>query len=175
MIRALKSCSDLPIHAHLMVENPERHIKDCADAGCARITIHAEATVHAHRALQQIKQLGLEAGIALKPGTPLTKIEYLIASADYVHLITEDRGVERAIPLPAVFERIKILRSNLDYLESRAQLVVEGFMTPKNAATAIVQGADMIVWDGAAVFAKGDLAENIATFIAHVDVERNIA
>lgn len=174
-VRALKDCTALPLHAHLMVENPERHLQDCADSGCARITIHAEATPHAHRALQQIKHLGLEAGIAIRPGTPLTKLEYLIADAQYIHVVTEDRGVERTVPLPTVFERIKILRNNLNYLESRATLVVEGYMTPKNAATAIVQGADMIVGDAAAVFVQGDLAENIHAFLEQVAVERNIA
>jgi ribulose-phosphate 3-epimerase len=174
-IRALKGCTDLPLHAHLMIENPERHLRGCAEAGCGRITIHAEATAHAHQALQQIKQLGLEAGIAIKPGTPLIKLEYLMSDADYIHVITEDRGVERTVPLSTAFERIKILRNNLDYQESRAVLVAEGYMTPKNAATAIVQGADMIVWDGAAVFAQGDLAENIRAFLEQVAVEKNIA
>lgn len=173
-IRALKGCTSLPIHAHLMVQNPERHIKDCADAGCSRITIHAEATPHAHRALQQIHSLGIEVGIALKPGSPLTKLEYLIPHADYVHLILEDRGAERSIPMPVIFERIKILRSSLDYQESPAKLVAEGYMNAKNAASAIVHGADMIVWDNAAVFAEGDLVENITDFLAQVDVEQNI-
>ena len=174
-IRALKGCTALPLHAHLMIENPERHLQDCAEAGCSRITIHAESTPHAHRALQQVKQLGLEAGVAIKPGSPLTKLEYLIADADYIHIITEDRGVERSMPLATAFERIKILRNNLDYQESRAKLVAEGYMTPKNAATAIVQGAGMIVWDAAAVFAEGDLAENIQAFLEQVAIERNIA
>jgi ribulose-phosphate 3-epimerase len=173
-IRSLKSVTSLPLHAHLMVQNPERHLQDCAEAGCTRITIHAEASTHSHRALQNIKQLGLEAGVAIKPGSPLTKLEYLIADADYIHIITEDRGVARNIPVPAAFERIKILRSNLDYQESRAKIVVEGYMTPKNAALAIVQGADTIVWDDAAVFAEGDLAENIKAFLEQVVVEQKI-
>lgn len=173
-IRTLKGCSALPVHAHLMIENPERHLPEFAAAGCSRITIHAESTPHAHRGLQQIKALGLEAGIAIKPGTPLTKLEYLIADADYIHVITEDRGAERSVPMQSAFERIKIVRTNLNYQESRAVLVAEGYMTAKNAATAIVQGADMVVWDSAAVFAEGDLAQNIAAFLEAVEVEQNI-
>lgn len=175
VIRALKGCTSLPIHAHLMVQNPERHITDCTEAGSSRVTIHAEATPHAHRALQQIRSLGIEAGIALKPGSPLTKLEYLIPHADFVHLILEDRGAGRSIPMPVIFERIKILRSSMDYQESQAKLVAEGFMNAKNAASAIVHGADVIVWDNAAVFAEGNLVDNISDFLAEVDVEQNIS
>lgn len=174
-IRSLKTISDRPIHAHLMVHHPERHIADIIAAGASRVSIHLESTPHVHRALMMIKESGAEAGIALQPATPLIKLEYVLSQADIVHVITEARGVERTMPLSATFDRIKILRNNLDYLKSRVQLSVEGYMTAKNAATAIVHGADWVVWDDAAVFASGNLAENIEIFLQQVEHEQQIA
>ncbi len=174
-IRSLKAVTDRPLHAHLMVQEPERHIAEVIAAGCSRVTVHVESTPHVHRAMMMIKELGAEAGIAIQPATPLTKLEYVLAQADSVHLITEARGVERKMPLAATFDRVKILRDNLNYLESRASLSVEGYMTPKNAASAIVHGADTVVWDDAVVFAPGDLTTNIERFLQEVSHEQQIA
>ena len=173
-LRSLKAQSDIPLHAHLMVQAPERHIAQVIDAGASRVTIHVESTPHVHRAMMMIKELGAEAGIAIQPATPLTKLEYVLKQADCVHVVMEARGVERKMPLAATFDRIKILRDNLNYLESRALLSVEGFMTAKNAASAIVHGADKVVWDDAVVFAPGNLAENIDLFLQQVEHEQQI-
>ena len=174
-IRCLKSVSEIPIHAHLMVEYPERHIADIIAAGASRVTIHVESTPHVNRAMNMIKELGAQAGIAIQPATALTKLEYVLSQADFVHVITEARGVERKMPLASTFDRIKILRENLNYLESRATLSVEGYMTAKNAASAIVHGADCIVWDNAAVFAPGSLMDNVEGFKELVKHEVQIA
>ncbi|MFP6582675.1 MAG: ribulose-phosphate 3-epimerase [Candidatus Hydrogenedentota bacterium] len=170
-IEALAQQSTLPVHAHLQIERPERHINDFVKAGCKRITIHVESTVHAHRALQQIINAGVQAGIAVKPATPLTKLEYLMGDVDCVHVITEDRDIARRVTLAGALDRVKILRDNLDYAESRATLSVEGFMTPKHTALCVKHGADMIVMDDAAVFAEGNLAANIEAFKAQITDE----
>ena len=174
-IRSVKTISDTPIHAHMMVEYPERHIAEIIAAGASRVTIHVESTPHVNRAMNLIKELGAQAGIAINPATPLTKLEYVLSQADFVHMVTEARGAERKVPLPATFDRIKILRDNLNYLESRAELVVEGYMTPKNAAAAIVHGADRVVWDDAAVFTPGNLTDNIERFLNQVEYEEQLA
>jgi len=174
-IRSLKSVSKLPIHAHLMAQNPERHIADIVMAGATHVSIHVESTPHVNRAMSLIKELGAQAGIAINPASPLIKLEYVLNQADVVHMVAEARGAERKVPLPATFDRVKILRDNLNYLESRAELVVEGYMTPKNAASAIAHGADRIVWDDAAVFAPGHLVDNIDRFKEQVEHELQLA
>ena len=164
-IRALTEVTDLPIHAHLQIERPELVIDEFAQAGCKAITIHIESTIHSHRAIQQILKTGAQAGIALKPATPLTKLEYILSDVDFVHVITEDRDVARRVALAGAFDRVKILRTNLDYLESRAVLSVEGYMTAKHAALCARNGADQIVFDDAAVLGEGEVGSRLEAFM----------
>lgn len=170
-VEALARTTDLPIHAHLQIERPELVIDDFAKAGCKAITIHIESTVHSHRAIQQILKSGAQAGIAVKPATPLTKLEYILTYVDFVHVITEDRGVARRVALAGAFDRVKILRDNLNYMESRAALSVEGFMTAKHAAMCVQHGADQIVFDDAVVFGGGDTGARLEAFKAQFNDE----
>ena len=163
-IQALAKTTDLPLHAHLQIERPERVIDDFAKAGCKAITIHIESTIHSHRAIQQILKTGAKAGIAVKPATPLTKLEYILTYVDFVHVITEDREVARRVALPGTFDRVKILRDNMHYHENRAVLSVEGYMTPKHAALCVQHGANQIVFDDAAVFGGDDVAARLEVF-----------
>lgn len=170
-IRALSRATDVPLHAHLQIDKPERFIDAVIEAGCTRVTIHIESTIHSHRALQMILNAGARAGIAVKPATPLTTLEYALPYVDFVHVITEDRGIARRVPLAGTFDRIIIVRDNLDYLESRATLVAEGLMTTKHAALCLKHGADAIVMDDAVVFADENIAANIELFKAQVGDE----
>lgn len=170
-IRALAEHTDLPVHAHLQIERPELVIDEFAQAGCKSISIHIESTIHSHRAIEQILKTGTQAGIAIKPATPLTKLEYILTYVDIVHVITEDREVARRVALPGAIDRIKILRDNLDYHESRAVLSAEGFMTVKHAALCVQHGADQIVFDDAAVFGHGALGATLDSFKGRVQEE----
>src|SRR5439155_19589055 len=84
IVEAVRRATSLPLDVHLMIEQPERHIDEFCRAGASNLTVHVEATTHPHRVLQQIRDVGLSAGIGLNPGTPVSAIEELIAGVDIV-------------------------------------------------------------------------------------------
>lgn len=141
VIAAARACSALPCEAHLMIERPERHVDRFIELGCASIVVHAEACAHAHRVLAQIRDAGASPGVAIYPGSSLTKLEYLLSSADRVLLLTADA------PDAAVYERVKILRENIAYKELRCRIEVEGRIDAKRAALLASHGADVFVLD----------------------------
>ena len=75
VIKKLRAVTKLPFDVHLMIDRPERYIKDFVDAGADIITVHEEATIHLHRTIQEIKSYGKKAGVSLNPSTPLDNIE----------------------------------------------------------------------------------------------------
>lgn len=92
VIKSLRNITELKFDVHLMVQNPERYIKDFAACGADLITIHAESTCHLNRALMEIKECGLKAGIALNPATPLSVLGYVLEYADLVLLMSVNPG-----------------------------------------------------------------------------------
>ena len=157
MVATLKEHSTLPCEVHLQIETPERYIERFAHAGCAAITIHAEACIHAHRVLTQIREAGASPGIAINPGTSLTKLDYLLPLVDRVLLLTCDPGECDRAPEATAFERVKILRENIAYREQRIRIYVEGGIDAKSAAIFAQHGADTVVLDDAKLFGQGAL------------------
>lgn len=90
--RGLRKAGDFLLEAHLMTLTPERHFEAFAEAGCGRIIFHAEATPHAHRLAQRLKDMGLEAGIAINPGTPAQAVEGVLDVVDEVLVMTVNPG-----------------------------------------------------------------------------------
>jgi ribulose-phosphate 3-epimerase len=173
-LRTVKNICTLPIHAHLMIERPEQHIQRMVDLGCKAITIHIETSNHAHRAIHQVKEAGLNVGVALNPGTPLTKVEYLLPYVDAVHLMLVEpfSGDQRV--RPSSLERVKLIRSHLDYQESRADLVVEGALDIHTAATALAYGATTLILDDSNIFHETpvDLLRQLEEYSIAVQAKR---
>ena len=173
-IALAKEACGLPCHAHLMMEQPEHHIDRFLSVGCDVITFHVEACTHQHRALQQIRNGGASPGIAVNPGTPLTKLGYLLKEADRVLMLSQDPGSGDAVP-GAAYERVKILTENIRYSEIPAEIEVEGGIGLEETATFSRMGARRFVLDSKILFAKaeGDLRELIEGFAAAVkDAEK---
>lgn len=174
IVSAVRSCSTLPCEAHLMVQNPEAYIKRFVDAGCSIITFHAETCIHAHRTLSVIRDAGATPGIAINPGTPLTKLEYLLPLVDRVLILANDpQGGATAVE-NSVFERVKILRENLDYREHRIRIQVEGAFNAKGAAILASHGAEIFVLDHTNLFDGGGLVENLGAFKESVEAESHV-
>jgi len=136
---------EMACHVHLMAREPARRIETLVAAGAASVTIHAEACVHAHRVLDQIRALGAAPGIALRPATPLTTLEYLLPGADRVVLMTDEPGFAPRAPIPAVYERIKLLRDTLNYRELSARIQVRVIAEPYAIARMVAAGADGVI------------------------------
>ena len=156
MIRALRRVSDLPIDVHLMVERPEHYIEEYADLGASVFTFHPEATVHVQRHLARVRELGMLAGLALNPGTPVAHLEEMVADVGLVLVMSVNPGFGGQRYLPAATDKIARVRRLLDERGSSAALEVDGGITVVTIGAAHAAGADVFV-AGTAVFGEPDV------------------
>ena len=156
MIRALRRVSDLPIDVHLMVERPEHYIEEYADLGASVFTFHPEATVHVQRHLARVRELGMLAGLALNPGTPVAHLEDVVADVGLVLVMSVNPGFGGQRYLPAATDKIARVRRLLDERGSSAALEVDGGITVATIGAAHAAGADVFV-AGTAVFGEPDV------------------
>ena len=166
VIRAVRRASRLPIDAHLMVVRPEQYFDEYVDAGATGITIHVEAAPHLHRQLQRLGELGVTAGVALNPGTPLAALDAVWDVAGLVLVMSVNPGWAGQAFIPASLERLRASRARIDALPAgpRPLLEVDGGITADNAAGAVAAGADVLV-SGSGVYG-GDPAGRIAAIRA---------
>ncbi len=155
VVKSLRAGSRMRFDVHLMVEEPERYIADFAEAGADHITFHLESTLHVHRVIQQIKEQGLTAGIALNPATPLDGIKYILEDLDMVLLMTVNPGFGGQKFIPNVIPKIQVLQRHLEQMQSSCQIEVDGGINLETIAAAVKAGAHILV-AGAAVFAQSD-------------------
>ena len=142
------------LDVHLMVERPERHVAEFADAGADSISVHFEATPHVHFALKAVREAGCHAGLALNPGTPLTAVDALHGSFDHVLCMTVNPGWGGQAWIPESNERIDALRS---LLPGDLPIQVDGGVDANTAAPAVTSGAGLLV-AGSSVFGAADPA-----------------
>jgi ribulose-phosphate 3-epimerase len=160
IIRALRHLTDRPIDVHLMVQHPENYLAEFADAGAAVFTFHPEATVHVQRHLSAARERGMQAGLALNPGTPLAYLEEVVDDVDLVLVMSVNPGYGGQSYLPASTDKIRRVRGVLDRAGSRAALAVDGGITAETIAEAWGAGADTFV-AGTAVFGAADPARAV--------------
>jgi ribulose-phosphate 3-epimerase len=160
LVRALRRLTNLPLDVHLMVERPERYLGEFADAGTSVFTFHPEATIHVQRHLATVRQLGMLAGIALNPSTPVTLLEEILDDVDLVLIMSVNPGYGGQSYLSNSTDKIQRTRALLDRRNSRAVLEVDGGITQETIATAWGAGADTFV-AGTAVFGAPDPAHAV--------------
>jgi len=160
IVSALRPHSKLIFDVHLMIIEPEKYIKDFAKAGADWISVHAEATLHLHRAILKIKELGKKAGVALNPHTPLNILEYILDDLDYVVIMTVDPGFGGQKFIKNCLPKIKKLKEILEKKEKTVLIEVDGGINKDTAPLVIKAGANVLV-AGSAVFGKEDYSEAI--------------
>ena len=158
-LRPLREETGAFLDVHLMIENPDRYLADFGQAGADGLTVHVEACRHLHRTVQAIKQLGVKAGVALNPATPLATLEEILPDADLVLVMSVNPGFGGQSYVPSSTAKVQRLRRLLDAAGSPAVLEVDGGITPRNAEEIVEAGATVLV-AGSAVF-KGDVAANV--------------
>lgn len=151
----------LPVDAHLMVADPERHIDAFARAGARIITVHAEATVHLHRCLQQIRAAGCLAGVALNPATSPECLRYVLGDFDLALVMTVNPGYGGQKLIPACVDKAAAVRAMLDGAGVRALVEVDGGVNLETAPSLIRAGVDVLV-AGSATFGAPDAKAFIA-------------
>jgi ribulose-phosphate 3-epimerase len=160
IIRAVRRSTDRVVDVHLMVRHPEHYIAEYADAGANVFTFHPEATVHVQRHLAAVRERGMQAGLALNPGSPLALVEEVVDDVDLVLIMSVNPGYGGQSYLPQATDKIRRTRGLLDRAGSRAVLEVDGGITPATIAEAWTAGADTFV-AGTAVFGAADPAQAV--------------
>ena len=157
VVEAVKRTTQLPLDVHLMIENPERYIDDFVKAGSDRLTVHAEASIHLHRTVQQIRAAGASPGVSLNPSTPLSAVEYVLGDLDMVLIMSVNPGFGGQSFIPSALEKLKALRAMIHSrnLEGRVLVEIDGGVGPGNALEVIRAGADVLVM-GSAFFGAKD-------------------
>jgi len=150
----IRKCTKLPLDCHLMINNPELHIEAFARAGVQYITVHAEATKHLDRLLNQIKELGCKAGIAINPATPLTAIAEVLDLADMVLIMSVNPGFGGQSLIPYCLEKIRNLRA----MKPNLQIEIDGGVNLETFALARDAGANIFVI-GSAIFSAKNIEE----------------
>ncbi|HMO34319.1 MAG TPA: ribulose-phosphate 3-epimerase [Lacibacter sp.] len=146
---------------HLMIEEPERYAEAFRKAGADILTVHYEACTHLHRNIQQIKSLGMQAGVALNPHTPVHLLRDVLADIDLVCLMSVNPGFGGQKFIPHTLTKIRELRQLIDDEGLDVKIEIDGGVTLENAADIVTAGADVLV-AGNTVFRSDDPAATIA-------------
>ena len=154
VVAAIRSYTNLPLDVHLMIEAPEHQISQFADAGADIITVQIETCPHIHRTVQTIKGLGVKAGVALNPGTPIDTLNDILTFLDLVLVMTVNPGFGGQTFIKGTLDKIACLRAELDKKGLAAELEVDGGINAEVAPGVVQAGARVLV-AGAAVFSSG--------------------
>jgi ribulose-phosphate 3-epimerase len=155
VVKSLKRVARVPLDVHLMIENPDRYVEAFVEAGAASLTVHVEAVVHLHRTIQFIKSLGVRAGVALNPATPVTSLEQIAGDVDYVLVMTVNPGFGGQTFIPRSESKVRAVRALLRSEGSHAPIEVDGGIDVHTAPRIVAAGADILV-AGNAVFGSPD-------------------
>ena len=163
VIKSLRPASDLLFDVHLMIESPERYIQDFVKCGADLITVHAEATKHLNRAVMQVKESGVEVGVAINPGTPLSAIEEVLEYVDMVLIMSVNPGFGGQSYIPSSTDKIRRLKAMIVERGLDVLIQVDGGVKLSNVAEVLDAGVDVVV-AGSAVFGK-ETRKNAAAFM----------
>ncbi len=155
VIKSIRNCSDKVFDVHLMIEKPERYIKNFVDAGADIIVVHAEACTHLHRVIQEIKSYGIKAGVSLNPHTPVDVIKHILPELDMVLIMSVNPGFGGQSFIPFSLDKIREIRA----LSATVDIQVDGGIVEETGKMCVEAGATVLV-AGSYVF-NGNYRERI--------------
>lgn len=158
VIRALKRVTSLPLDVHLMIDDADRTIDWYLEAGADMVTVHVEACYHLHRVLQQIRDAGAKAGVALNPGTPAASIEEVMRYLDYVLVMSVNPGFGGQAFIPSAVDKVAAIALMREEYGVDVTIEVDGGIDIHTAPLVVHAGARMLV-AGNAIFGANDPAE----------------
>lgn len=162
VVQKIRKVTDLFFDCHLMVENPEKYIEDFKKAGADQIVVHAEATKHLHRCIQQIKAGNMKAGVALNPATPLAAVEEILPYVDMVLLMTVNPGFGGQSFIETMVPKVRRLAEMIKERDLAVDIQVDGGINDKTAKLVSAAGANILV-AGSYVYGAEDVAQAIAS------------
>ena len=161
IIKALRRVTDLPFDVHLMIQDPQNSISDYVAAGANLVTIHAEACVHLHRVLMQIREAGVQVGVSINPATPVAAVEHVLHLVDLVLVMSVNPGFGGQSFIPEVLTKVAQLHALRQQASHPFRVSIDGGITPQTIGAAARAGADIFV-AGSAVFGTADYADAIS-------------
>ena len=162
MVKALVRASDLPVDCHLMIQNPENWVETYAHAGASSVTFHLEATPHAHRLCYRLRELGVKAGVAINPSTPVEALTDLLDYLDLVLVMTVNPGFGGQHLIERSYDKLKRLTVMCAERGLNPLIEVDGGVGKSNAYELAKTGADVLVC-GSSLFKTNDRVGEIAT------------
>ena len=166
VIQSVRKDNHCFFDVHMMVSEPGRYIDAVADAGADGITVHQEACTHLDRTLQQIRERGLKAGVALYPATPISTLDCVLPMLDLVLIMSVNPGFGGQKLIPYTIEKIRALRKQTDALGLALNIGIDGGVTLDNVQEIKDAGANFFI-AGSAVFKPRErMAENVKAFHA---------
>jgi ribulose-phosphate 3-epimerase len=166
-VEAVRRVTDLPIDAHLMIDNPDDFIEKFARAGATHISVHAESVVHLNRSLKLVRDSGARAGIALGPAAALSLLDWSLDFADYILLLSVDPGFGGQEFQPAVLNKIRALRAELARRGLSIPIESDGGINLKTIADFAAAGVDLFVL-GSGLFGAGSYPDLITRLRAEI-------
>jgi ribulose-phosphate 3-epimerase len=145
VVEAIRRHASKPMDVHLMIVQPERYVEAFAKAGASNISIHVEACPHLHRNIQQIKDLGCRAGVAINPHTPINSLENVIADIDLICLMSVNPGFGAQKFIEHTYSKIRALKALINETSSKALIEIDGGVNQTNARPLLDAGADVLV------------------------------
>jgi len=161
VVKALRPNSSKPFDVHLMINNPDLHIKNFAEAGADIITIHQEASIHLDRSLNLIKSYHKKTGVSLVPSTHEDCLDYVLENLDLILVMTVNPGFGGQKFLTSQLKKIENIRKKIDKIGKNIELEVDGGINNLTAKDVINAGADVLV-SGSYIFSSENYAQAIA-------------
>lgn len=163
VIRNLRKNTDLPFDVHLMIEKPERYLENFVRAGADILTVHQETSIHLHRSIQTIKELGVKAGVSINPATPVSFLENILEELDLVLVMSVNPGFGGQNFISKTIEKIrKLYKLKMDY-SLHYDIEVDGGVNLENALDIVKAGANVLV-AGSAVYSAPSVEDRIKEF-----------
>ena len=149
VVTSVKKVASIPLDVHLMIEDPDKYVRDFADSGADIITVHQEASVHLHRTIQNIKEGGVKTAVSINPATPVSSIELILPYVEMVLIMSVNPGFGGQKFIPEALTKIRQLRDIIHKNNYRTEIEVDGGVHIDNVAEVVRAGADIVVMGSA--------------------------
>ena len=162
VVESIRKVTDLSLDVHLMIVEPERYVADFVKAGANWLSFHFEATVHHHRVVEEIKELGAKAGIVINPSTPVSFLEEILPFLDFVLIMSVNPGFGGQKFIPASLKKVGKLKQMKEEMNKNLLIEIDGGIKVNNVEAVLKAGVDVVV-AGSAIFG-GNIASNVRAF-----------
>jgi len=164
VMKSLLGKTKIPFDVHLMIENPEFFIKEFVTENTEYITVHQEACIHLHRTIQEIKALGVKAGVSINPATSLSTLDYILEEVDLVLIMSVNPGFGGQKFITSALEKVEALKEIREFHHLNFEIEIDGGITLENLEEVVSAGVDIVV-AGSAVFGAENVEERTKAFV----------